>query len=212
MIRAIVFDWGGIFTEGTFDSSATRAIARTFDRALHDVEQVYFPLMEEFEIGAISPHRFYERLTEALDLHVDHASFTATFLGAVRERAVMYDLLASIPSTYKIGMLSNNVAGLCDTVRNDPRCAPIDTFVFSNEIGVRKPDVAAFESLEQALGVPRRETVFVDDSVVNVTAADAFGLKTILLDDMDAFQRRWTATVLDVPFPVTPGADPSRGS
>ena len=203
MIRAIVFDWGGIFTEGTFDSSATQAIAASFGRDLADVERVYFPLMEHFEVGEMTPADFHREITAALDVAMDRTTFKNLFLGAVRERRSMYDLLASIPERYRIGMLSNNVAELCDTVRDDPRCQPIRTFVFSNEIGVRKPNVAAFEELERAMGVPRSETVFVDDAPVNVAAAAAFGLQPLLLDDVDSFAVRWNATFPDVPFPTS---------
>jgi FMN phosphatase YigB (HAD superfamily) len=61
-------------------------------------------------------------------------------------------------------MLSNNVPVLCDRVRDDPRTARIERFVFSNEIGVRKPDPAAFMALAEALQLAPHEIVFVDDA------------------------------------------------
>lgn len=191
MIRAIAFDWGGIFTEGTFDSSAVRSLASRTGRTDDEIGRVYFPLMEEFEAGAFGFDAFTERFLARTDLPLDPDEFRATFLGAVRERTAMYAILGSIPSDYTVGMLSNNVPVLCDRVRSDARMARIEHFVFSNEIGVRKPATEAFESLTGALGVPPEATVFVDDNEANCAAAEALGFDPILLDTFEGFLSRW---------------------
>ena len=191
MIRAIAFDWGGIFTEGTFDSSAVRNLAELADTSVDEIGATYFPLMEEFEVGAFDLEGFVARFREASGLDIDEDAFRTTFLGSVRERTAMFAVLGSIPPAYTVGMLSNNVPVLCDRVRDDKRMARIETFVFSNEIGVRKPDPDAFAALTTALGVPPRETVFVDDSEANIEAANDLGFDGILLDTFEGFLARW---------------------
>ncbi len=200
MIRAIAFDWGGIFTEGTFDGSAVVALAEAGGMDVADLEAAYYAAMIPFEEGAFDLAGLQQRLEEA-GLRVDTDTFTRTFLGAVRERSAMYDVLHAIPERYTVGMLSNNVPTLCDTVRDDPRMTRIERFVFSNEIRVRKPDPRAFAALEDALGVPAAETVFIDDAERNVTAARAYGLHVIHLTDMRAFGEAWRNLLPDVPLP-----------
>ena len=202
-IQAIAFDWGGIFTVGTFDSSASRSLAALLGVPLERVEAVYYPLMEEFEAGAFDLDGFRARFARRIGLELDPAAFRETFLGSVRERPAMYGLLASIPERYTVGMLSNNVPVLCDLVRDDARMARIDRdrFVFSNEIRVRKPDPAAFEALTAALGVPPSATAFVDDNAANIEACEALGFTGLLLDTWEGFTERWRAVLPDLPLP-----------
>lgn len=203
MIRAIAFDWGGIFTVGTFDSSAIRNLAALASAPVERVGPAYLALMAEFETGAFSFAEFHRRFVDRTGLDVDEGTFRKTFLGSVRERPEMFALLASLPESLTVGMLSNNVEVLCDRVRDDPRMAriPRERFVFSNEIGVRKPDPAAFAALTKALGVPPEETAFIDDSVANVEACEALGYHGLLLDNVQGFVRRWRERLPELPLP-----------
>ena len=201
MIRALAFDWGGVFTEGTFDAAAVRALAAATGRPEGELRDPYLALMAPFEEGAFDLSSFHRRFSEATGTDMASGAFRATFLGAVPERRSTIAFLATIPDRYRVGMLSNNVPVLCDRVRDDPRFGRIERFVFSNEIGVRKPDPAAFAALEDALDVPAHETVFVDDAERNVAAARALGFQAILLDDVRRFAARWSDTVPDVPPP-----------
>lgn len=194
-IKAIAFDWGGIFTEGTFDSSAVRNLARAFGVKEDEIAKTYFPLMEVFEAGAFDMATFHRRFLEHSGLTLPYETFRATFLGSVRERAAMFEVLSSIPAGYTVGMLSNNVPILCDTVRDDPRYRRIEHFVFSNEIRVRKPDPAAFAALSGALGVPPEATVFVDDNVGNIETCRTLGYQGILLDSFASFAAQWNAVL-----------------
>lgn len=191
MISAIAFDWGGVFTEGTFDGSAVRNLAGAFGVSEDEIGKTYFPLMERFEAGAFDFPRFHEHFLERSGLSLPLATFKETFLDSVKERAAMFGLLASIPRRYTVGMLSNNVAVLCDRVRDDPRLARIEHFVFSNELGVRKPDPAAFAALTEALGVPPGATVFIDDNEANIAACRDLGYRGILLDSVASFAEEW---------------------
>jgi putative hydrolase of the HAD superfamily len=202
MIRAIAFDWGGVFTEGTFDSSASAALADACGLPLDAVQEPYLTLMAAFEEGAFEMAGFHRRFGEATGCDLDEEAFRATFLGAVRERTAMYAVLGAIPPEYTVGILSNNVPELCDLVRDDPRMQRVERFVFSNEIGVRKPDPRAYAALAEALDAAPHETLFVDDAERNVRAARALGFHVIHLTDMTAFLAGWNALLPDVPTDI----------
>lgn len=190
-ISAIAFDWGGVFTEGTFDSSAVRNLARAFGVGEEEVGATYFPVMEHFEAGAFDFPTFHQLFLERSGLSLSYPLFRETFLGSVTERPVMFELLSVIPERYTVGMLSNNVPVLCDQVRDDPRYRRVEHFVFSNEIGVRKPDPVAFAALSSALGTPPEVTVFVDDNEANIAACRELGYQGILLDSVASFSDQW---------------------
>lgn len=197
-IRAIAFDWGGVFTVGTFDGRAIDALAALLGRDAAAVRAAYLPLMESFEAGAFDLPTFHAHLTRALGAEADLGAFRAAFLDAPVERGAAYELLARIPERYAVGVLSNNVAELCDRFRNDPRTARVERFVFSNEIGARKPDAAAYVALAEALALPPSATVFVDDNPDNVAAAEALGFRVVLLDTPAGFAARWRALLPDL--------------
>jgi FMN phosphatase YigB (HAD superfamily) len=202
MIKAIAFDWGGIFTEGTFDSSAVRNLAALCQTTPEIIGQTYFPLMEHFEAGAFDFESYHEQFVEKSGFAIDAGVFRKTFLGSVREREAMFDVLNAIPKSYKVGMLSNNVSILCDRVRDDSRFSRVDTFVFSNEIKVRKPDSRSFEALLNALETQAGETVFIDDNPDNSRACEAMGFKALYLDTFENFLGRWKNLLPDIPLPV----------
>lgn len=203
MIRAIAFDWGGIFTQGTFDSSAVANLASLTGVPQDHIAATYFPLMEEFEVGAFDFDTFTETFLDESGVDLEPGEFRDTFLGSVRERTEMFAVLGSIPSEYTVGMLSNNVPVLCDRVRDDLRMARIEHFVFSNEIGVRKPDPAAFAALTDAIGVPARATVFIDDNQANIDAANELGFDGVLLDTFAGFMERWRKRFPDLAKGIT---------
>lgn len=200
---AIAFDWGGIFTVGTFDSAAAANLSRAVGIELRLVEPVYLRLMADFEVGAFRMPGFHQRFCEATGADLPFEEFRHVFLGSVRERAATFELLASIPDGYKVGMLSNNSPELCDLVRDEPRNARFEAFVFSNEIGVRKPAPEAFAALTEALGVPPERTVFIDDNADNIAACQALGFTGLLLDEPRAFAARWRAALPELPLPAS---------
>jgi putative hydrolase of the HAD superfamily len=190
-LSAIAFDWGGVFTVGTFDGRAIERLAEVYGVPSSTLRPLYLELMEEFEVGAFDLPTFAAQLSRTVGRDVDEARFRTAFLDAPLERPEMYTLLAGIPSAWVVGMLSNNVPVLCDRVRSDPRSARIEKFVFSNEIGVRKPDPAAFAALAEALALPPERSVFIDDNADNVAAARGLGFAAIALSAPAAFAAAW---------------------
>ncbi len=193
--RGIAFDWGGVFTVGTFDGRAITRLAQLYGVPEADLRPRYLELMELFEIGGFDLPTFTARLSRAVGREADEGTFREAFLGAPLERPATYALLAGIPDGYAVGMLSNNVPVLCDRVRDDPRTARIERFVFSNEIGARKPDPVAFMALAEGLRLAPYEIVFVDDAAANVAAARTLGFQALLLDTAADFAARWRATL-----------------
>lgn len=55
-----------------------------------------------------------------------------------------------------------------------------DDIVYSHEVGLAKPDPAAYELTTRRLGVEPAEVLFLDDVEANVDAARAFGWHAVL--------------------------------
>ncbi len=179
--RAIAFDWGGVFTVGTFDGRSTGRLAEQYGLNVETVRQRYFALIHHLEVGSWTLPEFWTVFSKAIGLGgVPYADFERLYINSVHENAPMYAFLPTIPRRFTVGLLSNNYPVVADHLDADPRWARFDAKVFSNRIHVKKPDPKAFEALSLALEVPASRTVFVDDVQENLDAASKLGFSTIL--------------------------------
>ncbi|WP_457637777.1 HAD family hydrolase [Oceanithermus sp.] len=176
--RGILFDWGGVFTVGTFDGRVVRNTARRFGLDEAEVARAYFAEVERLELGEWSLPRFWDYFASALGVEAPYADFEALFLSSVAPRSEMYQLLAAIPAEVTVGLLSNNYPVISDYLRAGEGFDRFDAVFFSNEEGVKKPDPRAFEIALERMGLPAEEVLFVDDHEGNVAAAQSLGLQT----------------------------------
>ena len=106
-------------------------------------------------------------------------------------------LLRQLAAEYPLYALSNNNELLWRGIQRV--CTTLDVFerVFlSQEIGLLKPDPAAFRYVLEQIGCQPREVVLIDDNPHCVDAAAALGLETVLFCDA-AQTARELAQILD---------------
>ncbi|CAM4306179.1 MULTISPECIES: HAD family hydrolase [Corynebacterium] len=98
-----------------------------------------------------------------------------------------------------VGILSNEEADspMAETIREWEFRGDVDAVVLSGEVGVGKPDRAAFQAAADAIDVIINDCVMIDDDIVNVRAAVEFGMIGIL---HTAFER--TAVEIQTLFGV----------
>ena len=81
-----------------------------------------------------------------------------------------------------VGILSNEEADspMAEAIREWEFRGDVDAVVLSGEVGVGKPDRAAFQAAADAIDVIINDCVMIDDDIVNVRAAVEFGMIGIL--------------------------------
>lgn len=80
-------------------------------------------------------------------------------------------------------ILSNSGPGARERERHHGFEDVTDDIVYSHEVGVAKPDPAAYELIVRRLGVEPHEVLFLDDVAVNVDAARRAGWHAVLHRD-----------------------------
>ena len=101
----------------------------------------------------------------------------------------------------RTAMLSNNVPDMMARMRARRPLEPwFDVVVASCEVGCCKPDPAIYRICVERLAVPAAETLFVDDRLENLDAAETIGLRTLhfIGDDSVALLRR-TLSLIGTP-------------
>ncbi len=85
----------------------------------------------------------------------------------------------------KTGLLSNMQADMVAKVRHDfSWIAKFDCAVFSNEVGLAKPEAKIYQRCLQGLGAAPEETLFIDDRLTNVRAAQELGIRAIRMQSV----------------------------
>src|SRR5436309_2723361 len=83
----------------------------------------------------------------------------------------------------RVGLLSNFSADLRAMLAQQDLLRRFDALAISAEIGVMKPDAAAYQAILAMLQMEAHTCVFIDDVPANIAAAQAAGLHGIVFED-----------------------------
>lgn len=168
VIKAIVFDCFGVLV-----TSARVALKNDYPKFVQQIDD----LDHQADYGLISRQQFNQALSELIDLPPDEIESKYWGSSVKVERAFewMWELKKS--GKYKIGMLSNVGKGFFESYFSDAeRTELFDAVVLSSDIGIAKPDVLAYQTIADRLGLKLSECVMIDDTYLNIDAASGAGM------------------------------------
>ncbi len=191
-VRAVVFDFGGVFIDSPFDAMVHAATSRGLDPE-HLLGVVFGPYDQDTDHPWHRLERGEIPVTEARDLivaasiadggpEIDPFVLLAELSGSeIRDDVVDFcrEVRASGLST---GLLTNNAKEFETFWRPLlPLDELFDDVVDSSAVGLRKPDPRIYELALSRLGIAASEAVFVDDAPGNVDGARAVGMQAVLI-------------------------------
>jgi putative hydrolase of the HAD superfamily len=96
-------------------------------------------------------------------------------------RSLLADLWAG---DQDYGVFTNDLVHLFghEWPQSFPEIANSRWFVDANAVGALKPDVAAFKGATDIVGLAAERLVFLDDDLLNIEAANKYGMTGVLLD------------------------------
>jgi len=193
MIKNIVFDFGGVL----FDLSWEGAVERFKSIGLADAEQRldrYHQrgVFELLESGRISPEEFRHELELLCRRPLTYEEVLFAWLGYVgkpmdENKLRTLDQLRA--EGYRTFLLSNTnpyVQAWAEGPDFSQTHRPLSSFLekcyTSCEVGIMKPDAGIFQFMLDDAAILPSETVFLDDSLANIAAAEALGIQTLLVE------------------------------
>lgn len=117
------------------------------------------------------------------------ATMMAAIMGGPVEGPMRELVLELKAAGLQIRILSNIYRELDAWLRAAFPGGTIDVFAPSYELGLRKPEAAAYQALIELCALPPEQIVFVDDFRENVEAAQSAGLQGILFTSEDALRK-----------------------
>ena len=91
---------------------------------------------------------------------------------------------------YKIGVISNVLAGFIYLILPKKDLKLFDDLILSYKAGVAKPDPRIYEMSLKNLGVKPEEAIFIDDQERFVEAAKAVGMDAFLYSSFEDFRQK----------------------
>jgi putative hydrolase of the HAD superfamily len=193
VIRAALFDFGGVVTSSPFEAfnayeaanGLPKDLIRTINATNH-LENAWAKL----ERNDVDPEGFCP-LFEAEAAARGHTVSGREVLGCLmgRVRPAMARAVQRCAEELVCACLTNNFAGgglMADPERQSEVAAVHAQFhhvIESSKVGLRKPDPRIYELACEIMGVRPSEVVYLDDLGINLKPAAAMGMTTIKVVD-----------------------------
>ncbi len=186
MIKAVLFDLGGVLTTGPFEGFARYEVEHGLPEGLIRRMNSTNPdsnAWAKFERGEVDLEGFctlFEAEGRTLGHEVDALAVMAAMRGEPRPEVV--EAVRFCKRHYKTAALTNNFVSSETERRGDTLGLFGDLFdvvIESSRVGVRKPDPRFYELACQLLDVDPTESVFLDDLGINLKPAREMGMATI---------------------------------
>ena len=186
--KNIIFDLGGVLLDLDFQ----RTIDAFENLGLHKFENMFSQfkadeLFEKLETGRITETEFYEAVKKRTTKEITAAAIDDAWNALILHfRVESLALLEKLAADYKLYLLSNTNSihlkyfkKLFTSQTGKPLLdAYFNKAWYSNEVGLRKPGAGIFEFALKEENLLASETLFIDDTLINIETAQKLGFKT----------------------------------
>lgn len=191
-IEVLLFDLGGVLVE----FSGVQDIAPFLRESLSESEILgrwrHCTHTHQFGIGALSRQEFGKRFVRDWNLNIPPEDFLREFRNWSRRLLPgVAELLASLRPRFRLAALSNSNELHWERNTNELGLTQLfEVAISSHQIGVCKPDPAAYRITLERLGVRPEAVMFFDDVLAHVEAAKALGIQAFQVDGVEGVRAR----------------------
>jgi putative hydrolase of the HAD superfamily len=206
-LRAIIFDYGMVLT-GPQDPESHAALLRITGLPLDRFESLYWADRHAYDEGKLTGLAFWQKFARDAGLnlspaaidelnHVDARMWTTQnpAMLAWQQQLKQHGLLTAILSN-----MGDNV--LANIEREFLWIHNFDALVWSFQHQMAKPDPAIYRLVLEKLNVRPEESLFLDDKLVNIEAAQALGMHAIQFSTVDKLRADLVALGFDEQLPL----------
>ena len=187
LFKAIIIDWGGVFTPQRENSKATRKLEKEFKITKGTLcKRIYNnEYWMKAQIGELSDYEFWKLTLQQFNIFSDKGiiEFKNKLFKDEKEKLKkdMVKLVKKLKNYYRIVLLTNADNLFRDLLVNMYRVDSLfDEIIISSEVGYAKPNPNIFFIACKSLDLKTEEYIFIDDSIKNVQSAENIGIKSIV--------------------------------
>jgi len=206
-LHAVVFDYGMVLT-GPKDPEAHAALLRITRLPIDRFETLYWADRHAFDEGKLTGIEFWQKFLRETGLDVPPGTVEdLNDLDArmwTTQNPVMLDWQLKLKQSGLLTAILSNMGDnvLANMKREFDWLSRFDVLVWSFELRMAKPDPAIYRHVLRELGTLPEETLFLDDKLLNVEAAQALGIKAIQFSTVEGLRADLKAAGLDAELPL----------
>lgn len=182
MIKAVLFDYGGVLTEGGTSGGMIRLVTDALGISVKEAKPAS-ELLRKLLIGQVTTTQFLRQLQQAYPnaQKPTREKMLGTDARVFVPSLPVYELAAQLRSKgIRTGILSNMFALAADKLRKEGLYDGFDPVVLSCDEHVAKPDPLFYDYAVQKLGIKPEEVLFVDDQERFRPPAELVGMHFVL--------------------------------
>jgi len=187
MIKAIVFDWGGVLA----DNPAVGLMNYCADALRIDVKllkSIFSNYETFFQKGEISEDKLWNNICNELKVKTSPAK--SLWKNAVnyvlKDKKEIYQLISLLKKKgYLIGLITNTELPTMEYFLENGYEKYFDTTTFSCAENTVKPDQYIYDMTLSKLNVKPYESIFIDDNPENIEGAKKLGMNGILFETFE---------------------------
>jgi putative hydrolase of the HAD superfamily len=206
-LRAVVFDYGMVLT-GPQDPEAHAALLRITGLPLARFESLYWADRPAYDEGKLTGIAFWQKFLRDLGLPVNQDMVEELNQWDARMWTTQDPVLLAWQLALKQhGLLTAILSNMGDNVLDNMKLTfdwlpRFDVLAWSYQLHMVKPDPAIYRYLLKELGTRPEETLFLDDRMVNVEAAQALGMKALEFTTVERLRADLVAHGFDAELPL----------
>jgi len=186
MIKALLFDFGRVIT-----AQKPECLFEKYESLLNlspgTINTIMFesPLWGQALVGQIDMPAYWQAIGPQLNLYTPSAvsAFKQRYYRDEQISPNVLELLKLLKGRYKLAVVSNHPPGLDLWLRDWGIDRLFEQVICSGDEGVAKPDPEIFHRALERLEVTASETVFIDDTMEHVRAAQDLGMRALLFTE-----------------------------
>ncbi|MDD5397147.1 MAG: HAD family phosphatase [Candidatus Moranbacteria bacterium] len=189
-IKAIIFDFGGVFTKGgKMDPFYDYLTSKYGKEAGNDFFAHTIEIWDKARVGKISSNLFWDFIGKHYGVGAEEI-MRESFNFFESEKSVTDFVKQELKGKYKLGMITNNIQDWFEhNIAEHDLENVFDEIVTSYETGLKKPDREIYDFTIKKLGVLPQECIFIDDRDNNVMGAKNAGMEAILFKNLLQLKR-----------------------
>lgn len=198
MIKAVIFDYGGVVKIGHPLSNGLKEVFGVSEEEIERTRAKRKPLSAQTSKGLLGEEQYLQKYFEFLG-----RPMPINCLGKLKENyrqtfSFSKEALAFAEELRKkkiiTAVLSNIFKFEADVIREKHGYDKFNPVVLSCEVGMMKPDLEIYSFIVSKLGLKAQECIFIDDREENLPPAQSIGIRTVLFKNIEQAKKE----VLDI--------------
>ena len=186
VIRTIIFDYAGVITPTRNKSALAQLHHSKFGLTPDKFLDILYKDWDKAAVNEITTEEYWKRIAQKLNIGINEIRQMIMEAFPIESRII--NLISKLKEEYVLIMMSNQIEDWLEEVIDDNKLRDkFDYFANSYQVKISKPDKRIFLYALKQSQSKAEETLFIDDSEININAASELGLETIRFENFEQF-------------------------